>query len=428
MEDRYGNSLTTTSGSARDAYVEGVDLMLGGNYGAEEAFQRAITADDGFVLGYVAAARAAQIMAKGAAAREAMVRAEALASRNGISSREQGHVAAMSHLIAGNGAAALQAMRAHVGDHPRDVLIAQPCTSVFGLIGFSGLPGREAEQLAFLDVLRPHYGDDWWFTTAYAFAQVEVGQIAKSIETIERSLGGNPNSAHGAHVRAHIYYENGETGAGYRYISDWREGYDKRAPLHCHISWHVALWALETGDVGRAWQLVEDDIQPKHAWGPPLNVLTDAASFLMRAELAGEPRREDLWRRVSDYAVEIFPNTGIAFADVHAALAHAIAGQSDALEKVIRDAKGPAGDCVIKASEAFRAFADQKWDEALAHLVPAMADHERIGGSRAQRDLLEFMCVGALLRLGRGDEAERFLLMRRPRKVASHPVAGLAIN
>ena len=33
------------------------------------------------------------------------------------------------------------------------MLIAQMCTSVFGLIGFSGLPGREAEQLSFISNL-----------------------------------------------------------------------------------------------------------------------------------------------------------------------------------------------------------------------------------------------------------------------------------
>jgi len=423
--DRYDNALSTTSAEARDAYIEGVDMVLSGNHGAEDAFTRATEADENFALGYVGLARASQIMAKGPAARDAMATAEALSAKNGLSNREKGHIAAMSPLIGGNGAAALKAMRAHVNEHPRDALIAQPCTSVFGLIGFSGLPGREAEQLAFLDPLAQHYGDDWWFNTAYAFAQCEVGQISRSVDTIERSLAGNANSAHGAHVRAHIYYENGETDAGYKYISGWRDGYDKRAPLHCHISWHVALWALERGETERAWDLVENHIRPGTTNSPPLNVLTDSASFLMRAELAGERRRMDLWKDVSAYAQKIFPNPGIAFADVHAALAYAVAGETDHLEKVIKDAKGPAGDLVTKMSEAFRAFANQSWAEAVALLTPAMGAHERIGGSRAQRDLLEFMYIGALLRQDLTDEAQRFLMLRRPAKSGAHAVAGL---
>ena len=425
QKDRYGNVLTTSSADARDGYVEGVDLVLSGNYGAEEAFQRAVDADEGFALGFAGLARAAQVMARGAAARAAMDKALELAASRDLSERERSHIAAMDYLISGNGAAALQAMRAHADEHPRDVLVIQPCTSVFGLIGFSGLPGREAEQLAFLKNLAGHYDDDWWFNTAHAFAQCEVGQIAQSIDTIERSLAGNPNSAHGAHVRAHIYYENGESDAGYRYMSDWRENYDKRAPLMCHISWHVALWALERGERDRAWQIIDSRVRPANASGPPLNVLTDTASFLMRSELVGEPRRADLWHEVSQYAQKIFPNPGIAFADVHAALAYAVAGESAALEKVIKDAKGPARDLVTQMSEAFRAFAAQSWAEALTLLAPSMSSHERIGGSRAQRDLLEFMYLGALLRLDRTDEASRLLVMRRPMKVDAHPVAGL---
>lgn len=423
--DRYGNVLSTSSAAARDAYIEGVDFVLSGNHGAEDAFQRAIDADDGFALAYAGLARGCQVMARGAEARDAMAKAEQLAASNALTSREQGHIAAMSLLIGGNGAGALKAMRANAVDHPRDALVVQPCTSVFGLIGFSGMAGREAEQLAFLNSLAPHYDDDWWFNTAHAFAQCEVGQIARSVETIERSLAGNPNSAHGAHVRSHIYYENGETEAGYKYISDWRENYDPRSPLMCHISWHVALWAMERGDTDRAWELIDGHVRPANASGPPLNILTDTASFLMRSELAGQPRRADLWEETSAYAQKMFSNPGIAFADVHAGLAHAVAGKSEALEKVIVDAKGPAGDLVSKMSEAFRAFAKQSWAEAIGFLTPVMSDHERIGGSRAQRDLLEFMYLGALLRLDRMDEAKRLLVMRRPLKADGHPVVGL---
>lgn len=423
--DRYGNKLSTQSAAARDAYVEGVDLVLAGNYGAEEAFTRAVEADENFALGHVGLARASQIMAKAGDAKAAMGKAEALAEGGELSAREQGHIAAMGHLIAGRGPDALKSMRAHVSEHPCDVMIAQPCTSVFGLIGFSGMQGREAEQLAFLDPLAKHYGDDWWFNLAYAFAQCESGQVARSIDTIERSLAVNPNSAHTAHVRAHIYYENGETDAGYQYISNWHKDYDRRAPLHCHVSWHVALWALERGETDRAWGLVEDSICPGASQSPPLNVLTDCASFLMRAELAGQVRRPDLWQKVSAYAQQIFPNPGIAFADVHAALAHAVAGQSEPLEKVITDAKGPARDLVTKMAEAFRAFASQSWAETVALLTPTMAEHERIGGSRAQRDLIEFMYAGALLRQGLSDEAQRFLMLRRPAKFGAHPLAGL---
>ena len=111
-------------------------------------------------------------------------------------------------------------------------MIAQMCTSVFGLIGFSGLPGREAEQLAFISRLSPYYGDNWWFRTQLAFAQIEVGQLASAQENIEIAMNANPRSAHTAHIRAHLYYENMEDKEGLSYLSNWCKNYDPSATLY----------------------------------------------------------------------------------------------------------------------------------------------------------------------------------------------------
>ncbi len=423
LNDRYGNALSTSSEAARDAYIEGVDCVIAANAGAEAAFRRAIAADAGFALAHVGLARALQIEARGGEAITAMATAKSLTA--GILQREQSHVAAMDLLIGGNSAAAYRAICEHLDDYPRDAVLTQPCTSVFGLIGFSGKAGREAEMLAFMHRLAPYYTDDWWFNSQYAFAQVEAGQKDTSLKTIEMALAQNPRNAHGAHIKAHIHYERGETDTGLRYIDQWRNDYDKQAPLHCHISWHVALWALETGDEDRAWAVIDNDVKPGGAWGPPINVLTDTASFLLRAEMAGARQRPQLWREISDYAAKFFPNPGIAFADVHAALAHAMAGEAERIAKIIADAKGPAADMVKPMAEAFAAFAEQNWRGVIDKLVPTMAEHERIGGSRAQRDLIEFALVCALLKANRVDEAQRLLVMRRPAKLSAHGVAGL---
>ena len=423
LTDRYDNPISTSSQAARDAYVEGVDCILSANHGALEAFQRAIDADDQFALAHVGLARGYHVLARVADAQEAM--AGACKLTDGVSVREQSHIATYDHLIGGRGAAAYAAIQDHLADHPRDAMIAQPCTGVFGLIGFSGKAGREAEMLAFMSRLAPHYGDDWWFRSLLAFAQVEAGQTDIALENVDASLAVNPRNANGAHIRAHVCYERGDTAEGFSYIDEWRKDFHPESPLYCHVSWHVALWALEQGDSARAWQVIEQDVSPAGAWGPPLNVLTDTASFLLRAELAGEKRRDDLWQMISDYAARFFPKPGIAFADVHAALAHAMAGNGEPLDTVIREATGPAGDVVKKLAEGFGAFAKENWAEVIAQFAPIMSRHERIGGSRAQRDLIEFAFLGALLKLGRGEEAERLLAMRRPAKMAAHPVEGL---
>ena len=50
MQDRYGLPLTTSSTRAVECFVEGLDLLLGQNFGPEEQFTQAIEADPGFAL------------------------------------------------------------------------------------------------------------------------------------------------------------------------------------------------------------------------------------------------------------------------------------------------------------------------------------------------------------------------------------------
>lgn len=423
LRDRYGNEVGTSSKSALDNYVEGVDLFLAAQAGADTAFERAVVADESFALAHAALARSLQMMGRPADAADAITRARPCS--DGLSVREQGHLAVLSHLIEGNGPAAYAAVLDHVADYPRDALIVQPCCGVFGLIGFSGAAGREAEQLAFLSSLAPHLAGEWWFDCQYAFAQVEVGQLDRAQKTIERGFAANRSNANGAHIQAHVFYECGDNAAGRALVENWRPGYARDGVLHCHISWHEALSALEAGDKERAWHIFDSDIRPGAAWGPHINVLTDSAAFLVRAELAGEPRRDGLWQEISQFASTNFAKPGVGFADAHAAISHAMAGDDEALAKLCEDPAGPAGDLVKGVADVFAAFVRFDWQAVVDGLTPLMASHERLGGSRAQRDLLEFTLVAALLKQGRGDEASRLLLMRRPNRTNTLAIAGL---
>ena len=56
-------------------------------------------------------------------------------------------------------------------------------------------------------------------------------------------------------------------------------------------------------------------------------------------------------------------------------------------------------------------------------LEPLLPERERIGGSNAQNDLVEFTLLRAYVLAGRRDAAERLLAARRPGAVGA-PVAG----
>ncbi|MFK7753658.1 MAG: tetratricopeptide repeat protein [Sedimentitalea sp.] len=422
MQDRFGNSLNTNSG-ARDAYVGGGDLFLAGRFGAVEAFEDAVQHDPGFALGFAGLARARMMSGDMAGAQAALATAQGFDS----CARAQSQIAVLALLLGGQAAAARAAVFAHVAEYPRDAMVAQICTNVFGLIGFSGAPGREAALLAYTAQLLAHYGDDWWMMSMHALSLCETGQTEAAITLMERSLAMEPDNANGAHFKSHAQYEAGETRAGLAYLDGWMEGYDARSVLHGHLSWHQALWALQAGDTARMWAVVDASVGPGASQGLAINVLTDTASILYRAHLAGEPVDPARWRALSDYARQFFPDPGLSFADMHAALAHAMGGAGDALAHIINGARGPVADLVAPVAETWRAVAAQDWAGALERLTPVMGDNARLGGSRAQRDLLEFAYVNILLKLNRADEAHRMLAMRRPVLIGgSVPVAGWA--
>ncbi|WP_425046421.1 tetratricopeptide repeat protein [Primorskyibacter sp. S87] len=423
LKDRYDNPLGTSVASARDSYVDGVDKFLAAEFGAVEDFARAVAEDPGFAIAHAGHARALMMSADMPAAREAIARAEALQS--GCSARERSHITAFSLLLAGKAAECRAHVLAHAQDYPRDALAVQLCTSVFGLIGFSGKAGREAELLAFTSRLLPHYGEDWWMLSMHALSLCETGQLSASMTMMERALALNPRNANAAHFKAHAQYEAGETVAGLAYLKDWMVPYDNRALMHGHLSWHTALWALHEGDIATMWEWVDRGVAPGASLGMPINVLTDTAAILYRAELAGVEVEGDRWSALSDYAARFFPNAGQSFADMHAALSHGMAGNGERLAVLAETETGFAGDLVAPVARAWSAIARNDWTAARDDLIPVLASSERLGGSRAQRDLLELTYANILMKLGNGDEARRVLSMRRPVFDAGIPVIGL---
>ncbi|MEO1550844.1 MAG: tetratricopeptide repeat protein [Pseudomonadota bacterium] len=422
LSDRYDNILSTDSEPAADAYGRGLDLFLEGRHGALAAFEEAVAADGAFALGEAALARAAMMDGDMPRAKQAISRAKALST--GATARERSQIEILDVLLSGQSAEARERVQIHVRAYPRDAMCAQLCTNVFGLIGFSGEVGREAELLAFTSALLPHYGEDWWMMSMHALSLCETGQIAASLSLMERSLALNPRNAQAAHFKAHAQYEAGETEAGRAYLGGWIESYDRRSILHGHLSWHLALWALEQGDETGLWEAVDTAIQPGHSDSLPINVLTDTAAILFRAELAGQKVAPARWKALSAYASQWFPNSGQSFADLHAALAHAMAGEGAALARLAEGAQGFAGDLVRPAARAWKAMSQGAWAEALEALTPVMSATERVGGSRAQRDLLELSYAQCLLRTGERASAQRWLATRRPVLAAAPPLAG----
>jgi len=429
LTDRYDLPLSTASSAARDAYVQGSQAKLTMQPDAIEAFDRAIATDPAFALAHAARAHAMLERGDAAAARRSMAAANSLAA--GVSAREAGHIAFFDLLTAGDSEAALAALRTHLNAWPRDALVLGTTAFTNGLIGSSGRTGQKRALLELLDMLAPRYGDDWWFTAHHGMALSENGQRDAARPKIDRSLAQNPNNPWAAHARAHLCYEEGDPDAARAFLASWLTSYPRNGLLYSHLNWHLALGHLEAGDPTAALRLFREAFSLDVHSGPPRARVTDAVSFLWRWELAGHPRDAEAWRIIHDFANSALPNAGLAFFDMHVALAQAVAGNDAALEARARQMEGlaregryPSGRFVPAVAHGFAAFERGDFSAAIDALEPIVGELERIGGSRAQLDLVEFTLLKAYLGAERLDDARRMLSVRR-RGGSGIPVAGL---
>jgi len=239
----------------------------------------------------------------------------------------------------------------------------------------------------------------------------------------ERAMALRTENANAAHALSHVLFEQGEAAEGRQLLSTWLPAHDGASFLHAHLWWHVALTALEAGDLDGALGIYQRHFTPPDSRYPPLNVFTDATSLLWRLSLAGQTGLEPYWREVAAYGELFFPRAGPHFADVHYVLAAAASG-SETLETRLAEMEARAADgrlapgpSAIGLCRGMQAYAAGDHANAIRILEPLMPEVVRIGGSHAQRELWEDTFIVACLRGGRGDKATKIIadrLQRRP--------------
>jgi tetratricopeptide (TPR) repeat protein len=430
LADRYELPLSTSIAAARDAYVEGYDLALTLYPGAVEAFDRALAADPGLAMAHAGKAQVLMREGKATEARAALGAAKALIA--GVSPREAGHVGFFDLAFSGQIDAAINALNSHLAEWPRDALMIATAANPNGLIGGSGRVGQKRQIAVLMDSLAPHFGDDYWFLSYHATALSEDGRLADARSRIERSVMLNRRNAHAAHGFAHVCYESGDPETGRGFLASWLPTYPRDGSFHGHLSWHLALFELGAGHWEDALRLYRTFITLDEHSGGPAQRMTDGTAFLWRSELAGHPRDTAAWRAVYDFATSALPRPGPGLADLHVILAQVVMGDGAALdararqiEELAREGRYPSGTYLPALSRGFVAFERGDYPAAIEALAPLAAQSERIGGSRAQHDLIEFTLLKAYLNADRPEEVRRLLSTRRP-GASGIPVAGLA--
>src|SRR5256885_2890802 len=166
--DAYGLTVTTSSRDALATYDRAVEALLGWDARALDLFRQAHAHDPGLALAHAGEAVCLFLDERFADAQETAKTARAAAAPQ--SERERRHVEALARLVEGKTRDAEAAMRAHLGDHPRDLVVFQRLYFIWFW------QGRFPEMLDLSTALARHHPGNSFMLGLHAFALEQAGR------------------------------------------------------------------------------------------------------------------------------------------------------------------------------------------------------------------------------------------------------------
>ncbi|MFD4509857.1 FAD/NAD(P)-binding protein [Streptomyces sp. NPDC058457] len=410
--DGHGLPLSTHAEAAA-AYRGGLDRVLKVRSGAEEAFARAVALDPGFALGHAALALLGHECAAAVDVPRALADAQRSA-RERADERERSFVDVVTRRVTGDDGD--EALVRHLREHRGDALALAAAVPTIAFSGVGDLQDDDALRL--LDLTSPAYDGHWFHTSLLAFLRQEQGRLHEAGELAHRALAAEPASGHAVHALAHVHYESGAHEAGRDWLDGWVSGRGRGAVHRAHFSWHIALHELALDDpaaVRRRWfaQLAPGRVVSG------VRALVDSGSLLWRARVS------DSWR--GDFPVagvleaverDVLERPQTAFTALHAAVALTAAGDLAALRRLRDHAAGAdevQREVVAPLCEAFAALVEERFQEAAQGLDALLPVLRRVGGSAAQREVVEETLLYALVSDGRCEAARQLLDARLDR-------------
>jgi hypothetical protein len=316
-------------------------------------------------------------------------------------SRERSHVRAVERHVRGDRRALVE----HLRRYPTDALVL---SAVVPTIAFAGVTQVPQDAWDVVERCAPAYGDDWWFTGLLAFVRQEQGRFDEAMDLSRLSLDVEPGAGHSAHARAHAHYETADHAGGLAWMDGWITGEGVSVDNLSHFSWHAAMHELSMGDLDAVRRRYETQLQPGPALG--CRSLVDSASLLWRWALTpgsqGVPGIDEVLRVVDQ---DLLRCPGSPFMAMHAAVALCAAEDAAGLATLARSCEGRSDPVHVEvAAPLARSLRRMVLGDAggaaddLAALAPVLW---RVGGSDAQREVVEETRICALLRTGRYDDA-----------------------
>jgi len=323
------------------------------------------------------------------------------------SRREQNHLAAAKAWARGAFSQAILGWETILADHPTDALALRLVQDAYFFLGRSAAIRDCAERvLPAWDRNNPLAG---FVLGLYAFGLEETGDLKRAEDFGREALARDPRDAWATHALAHVMETANRHEEGVAFLKSTRADWAHAHFMAHHNGWHLALFLIEQGRFDEVLADYDRFTAPKLADDATLDRI-DAASLLWRLELAGVDVG-DRWALVASTWMAHVDDHLLAFNDLHCAFAAARSPDPDhvtrlrqSLDEYERTGLGDNRQVTSEIGgplvEGVLAFAAGDYERAVESILPVREDWVRIGGSHAQRDVINLMVIAAAERSG----------------------------
>jgi tetratricopeptide (TPR) repeat protein len=345
-----------------------------------------------------------------------------------MNERERGHLAALEQAVTGARAAAVAILDRHLMRYPFDLLAHQGAMLMDGFLGrFRWVRDRSARALPLWSKDQPGYGIMLSF---HGFGLEEAGDYARAEDVARAAADLEPHGFWPHHTVAHVMEMTGRPEDGLGWMAAREALWSAPENLtQVHIWWHKSLFHLELGQYEAALALYDGPILG--SLRPIALNLTNLSALLWRLDTLGCDVSAR-WRAMLPLWEGHADGRCLLFADLHAAMAELCSGQEALTERRLGWMRETASggdeaapifrDVGIPLVEGLMAFHRGDYARTVALLQPVRFDVWRMGGSHAQRDIVDWTLTEAALRGGIRDVSLALAHERlgvRPRSVVN---------
>ncbi|MDM0051779.1 tetratricopeptide repeat protein [Variovorax sp. J22R115] len=403
--DARGCSVTGATPSALAAYERSLAAFQSWRSGVEPALAVALQEAPAFVMAH---ALQAYLLLGSRDPRKVRLARPVLARAAGLPAnpRERLHLAAIAAALGDDYASAKTRLGEVLKQHPLDVLALQVVHMLDHITGdVARMHDRVASVMpAWSRDLPGHHA----VLAMHAFSLEESGEYGRAEDVACAALALNPLDARAHHAMAHVFEMSERVDAGLRWMNAHRDFWSVDTVVATHGWWHVALFHVAQRRFEEALELYDQRVRAQ----PSCEIadLIDASALLWRLELAGgDPGRR--WAELATAWGAYIDDGFCSFNDLHAMLAFVGArdwDRSRQLERaLVRSQALPTrhGESTrqvgLPSCRALIAFGHGNDTLAITLLASLSELAHRLGGSHAQRDVLNLTLLRAVERIRR---------------------------